>query len=395
MAGTIRCARCGKSREGYVCPHCGHEKCYIKLYWQGKDYQYRHYDGGIGYGFFEAERFLNKLRSEVDDHKKKRKEFDPIRYLQSKIQELRLVTVVDKWQSENKERVRKKEFAPGSYDTYEAYRRIWCSEDSWLREKDVRDITQKDLKRFKDALPDTITITYKKKVMNGMRTFFRWMHREEIIESVPPFPSIRGDDSKVKAAITIESQDIYLSKIPEKHQDIFLFGFNTGLREGELAALKVKDINPETWVLTVQRTYSSGNVLCETTKGRHKDDIPISDNAIEICKRHIHNHPESFLFINPNTGRGYLPATIYKFWVKTGSPVCFHEAGRHSFATQIAKIPWATPQQIQKLCRHKDIRTTMKYVHMDLPDLRELVKNRGTVVSLESVREGKKINENK
>lgn len=403
MAGTIRCAGCGKLRVGYVCPYCEAKKCYVKLYWKGKDYQYRHYDGGIGYGFFEAERFLNKLRSYIDDHKRGRKNFDPTRYLQSKIISLRFVAQVDKWQADNQARVKKKELKPGSYDTYNAYRRThWNAEfiDSdnrsfSLRDKDVRDITAKDLKKFKDLLPSTISLMYKRKIMNALRTFFRWMHREEIIDAVPPFPIIRGDDAKQRKAITVESQDIYLAKVPAQHQAIIQFAFNTGLREGELAALKVKDVNPETWELTVQRTYSGGNILVETTKGGHKDIVPLSDTAIEICRRNMHDKlPESFLFINPVTGRGYLPQFIYKLWIATQSPVSFHEAGRHSFATQLAK-KGATPQQIQFLCRQKDIRTTMRYVHMDLTDLRELVNNRGPVVSLESVKEAKKISNNR
>lgn len=130
-------------------------------------------------------------------------------------------------------------------------------------------------------------------------------------------------------------------------------------------------------------------------KGKHEDDIPLSDRAIEIARRHLRSkHPKAFLFINPNTGRGYLPATIYKLWKATESPVNFHEAARHSFATQLAKNG-ATPQQIQRLCRHRDIRTTMQYVHMDLTDLRDLVNNRCVEVSLESVRKEKKANENK
>lgn len=402
MSGTIRCASCGKSRINYVCPHCGDRKVYVKLYWQGKDYQYRHYDGKIGFGFYEAERFLNKLRSEIDDHKRGRRNFDPTLHLQSKIIELRFCAQVDKWMADNKARVEKKELSPGSYDTYNSYRRShWNAEfidadnrPFSLRDKDVRDISAKDLKKFKNLLPATNSLTYKRKIMHSLRTFFRWMHREEIIDIVPPFPIITGASPKKRKAITRASQDMYLvEKIPAQHRDIISFGFESGLREGELAAVKVKDIDTESWVFTVRHNYSSGNILMETTKGKHEDDIPLSLKAIEIARKHMTDKlPESFLFINPDTGRHYLPQTIYKIWRSTGSTVVFHEAARHSFATQLAKFG-ATPQQIQRLCRHRDIRTTMQYVHMDLTDLRDLVNNRGEVISLESVRESKKRNE--
>jgi integrase len=394
MAGTIRCAGCRKARKEYVCPHCGATKCYIKLYWQGKDYHYRHYDGGIGFGYLEAERFLNKLRSDIDDHKRGRKNFDPTRYLQSKITELRFCVQVDKWQKDNRARIDKKELAPGTVDLYDSYRRThWNAEfidhdnrPFSLRNKDVRDIRAKDLKKFKDLLPNTIALTYKRRILSTLRTFFRWMHREEIIDMVPPFPVITGASPKQRKAITKASQEISLELIPSQHKDIISFGFETGIREGELAAVMVEDINTETWVFTVCHNYSSGNILMETTKGKHEDDIPLSWTAIEIVKRNIRGkHPKAFLFVNPDTGRKYLPQNIYKIWKAIKSPVNFHEAARHSFATQLAKSG-ATPQQIMRLCRHRDIRTTLGYVHMDLTDLRDLVNNRGEVVSIEAKR---------
>lgn len=403
MSGTIRCAKCGKSREGYKCHSCGEFKCYIKLYWrispdeEGHDYQYRHQPGTkTPLGYFEAERLLNNLRSEIDDHKSGRSTFDPTRYIDAKIKELRMCVVVDKWMSDNKDRVNKHELSPGSYDTYDSYRRThWNSSlkditgrSFSLRDRDVRDITAKDIKKFKNLL--NVNLTYKRKILNALRTFFRWMHREGYIESVPPFPTITGAEPKKMKAITRASQEIHLELIPERHRDVIAFAFETGIREGELAAIKVKDIDAESWIFTVRHNYSSGNILRETTKGGHEDDIPLSQTAIEIVKRHVSDKlPEAFLFMNPITGRGYLPQMIYKIWKSTGSPVNFHEAARHSFATQLARSG-ATPQQIQTLCRHRDIRTTMKYVHMDLSDLRELVNNRGDVVSLDSVKKEKK-----
>ncbi len=205
--------------------------------------------------------------------------------------------------------------------------------------------------------------------------------------------TVTGASSKQRKAITRATQDLSLERIPPQHRDIISFGFENGLRERDLAAVKVKDINPDGWVFTVRHNYSSGNILMDTTKGKHEDDIPLSLTAIEIVQRHMKGkHPESFLFINTDTGRHYLPSTIYKIWKRTGNAVNFHEAARHSFATQLAKSG-ATPQQIQRLCRHRDIRTTMQYVHMDLTDLRDLVNNRGDIVSLESVRRAKKANE--
>jgi len=90
-----------------------------------------------------------------------------------------------------------------------------------------------------------------------------------------------------------------LLKIPEEHRDVIEFGFETGLRPGELCALKVKDLDMRGQQALIQRTWS-GSKLRETTKGKTKRFIPLSDRAFQIAVKHIPDkHPEAFLFVNP------------------------------------------------------------------------------------------------
>jgi len=48
--------------------------------------------------------------------------------------------------------------------------------------------------------------------------------------------------------------------------------------------------------------------------------------------------PEAWLFVNHNSGNSYPTKRIDELWVMTSSPVKFHEAKQHSYATRMAKI---------------------------------------------------------
>lgn len=385
MIGTIRCARCGKSRDSYICA-CGAHKVYVKLYWKGKTYQYRTDQHGVHMGFYEGERFLTVLRAKIDAHTRGRETFNPLDYLTAAINELRLGIVADRWLDEIEEKVKKGDLSQGTLDSYRSRRRTWFSK---IQDMDIRSVDVHVLKDFGKQL--TGKIKNRKNILIDLQTMLTWARGEGIIQTLPAFPKIEGKDTQPKKAITVQSQDEYLEKIPERHRDLYRFAFDTGLREGELAALKVKDIDGDT--LTVQRTYTSGNIIHEKTKGKDpgKESVPLSDLAIEIARKQSAGKlPEAFLFINPATGRGYLPYYIYKVWKATGAPVTFHEAGRHSFCTQIARSG-AHPEQMRRLMRHSDIQTTMKYTHMDITDLREIVNRRGEVLRFEPSLKQKKI----
>ena len=156
----------------------------------------------------------------------------------------------------------------------------------------------------------------------------------------------------------------------------------TGIRPGELVTLRVADIDRKTWYALIGRTVSAYSFVRDTTKGGHKDVIPLSDRAVELVKRNIvGKFPEDFLFCKPDKRRFSVKSPNY-FWKKfTGHDLTYKEASRHSFATQLADNG-ADAYEIKAAMRHTDIRVSQKYVHKHLERLREKVNRRGTVIDL-------------
>ena len=49
---------------------------------------------------------------------------------------------------------------------------------------------------------------------------------------MPVFPKIKGDDAKMRVAISCDTQDEVLQRIPEGQRDVIEFLMETGLRPG-------------------------------------------------------------------------------------------------------------------------------------------------------------------
>jgi len=167
-----------------------------------------------------------------------------------------------------------------------------------------------------------------------------------------------------------------LRKIPVRHRDPIEFGFETGLRPGEITALKVKDIDLVNRRAIIQRTWSEA-YLRETTKAKNKRWIPLSERGLEIAMRNMKDKfPEALVFINPDTGRRYIAKKLNQLWRKhSGLDIDYYSAARHSFCTQIIESG-VNVFQAQELMRHTNINSTGRYFHPSVERLRDVVNGR-------------------
>jgi integrase len=249
-------------------------------------------------------------------------------------------------------------------------------------ELDVRDIDEEKLQSFKVWLKKRkhLKVRTRKNVLAILRVMFKWLKVSKAVKVIPIFPTVRGNDSRVKRALDVHEQEEILERIPAKYHDVFPFAMETSVRPGELCAIQVKDLELRKGLLNVQRTYS-GHVLKENTKEDSKLPVPLSDRAQAIAEWHVRDKlPEAFLFINPDTGRGFKTNWMSKVWRKY-SEVTFYEGSRHSLCTQIAHMG-ATEFEAQALMRHADPRSAQAYIHTNVSKFKGLVDRRGEVVQL-------------
>jgi integrase/ribosomal protein L37E len=375
MTGTIRCSKCDAAfdAEKGTCSKCGWIRGYLIIYWKGKHFKIRRGKDDQPMGYFQCLDALLAINREMREGS-----FNPLDWLAANVQARKIRNVIDSWLKQKEAEMNAGELSPGTLKDYRGYIKHYFK--PLLGDLDAREIRYEHLNRFRNNLPSSLKLKTRRNVMNALHAAFNFFWREEIIKEVPPFPIILGDDATPRTALTFEEQQAGLAKIPVQHRDILDFGMETGRRPGEICALKVYDILAASHKLRIRRTIYDGRER-ETTKGRRKSVIVLSDHAWEIIVRNIRGRElTDYIFINPETGRRYSPWKLNQLWrTYSGTDCCFYEAGRHSFCSQIAENE-QNVLILQHLMDHADTRTTSKYCHTRDEKAREVVNNRGKVV---------------
>ena len=212
----------------------------------------------------------------------------------------------------------------------------------------------------------------------AIRTFFRFLHREGVIESNPAkllstpkrekdLPSFLTID---EAALLIEAPDATKPK-GTRDRAILELLYATGMRVGELVSLKKEDVRIETATMRV------------LGKGRKERILPFGRMAADALRAYLAIRPQLLkkgkgdpeaIFLNmggtPLTDRSVrrlVSAYVRQCALKTGiSP----HSLRHSFATHLLDRG-ASIRDIQELLGHASLSTTQKYTHVSIKKLIE------------------------
>lgn len=373
LKGHIKCNRCHRAMIGDICltRGCTSARCYIDVYWGGKKYRYfKYYIDRKKFNYERAVKQLQDMNAAME-----KGTFNPVDWTEKALAEIRLTYQAALWLLMKEDEAKAGELSHRTLVNYQGYVAHYFIPH--LGERNVREIKYEDLERFKDELRRVKGIKTRRNIMNALHALFAWMRRRGTIKELPVFPTIEGDNSNERIALDYETQQKALANIPEEHRDALEFGMETGLRSGEIGALQVGDIDIINRQALIRRTWS-GAVLKETTKGRSKKWIPLSDRAFEIATKHSQGKlPSAFVFINPETGRHYPVKKFNTIWRTYSGVDCdYYSASRHSFCTQLG-VSGANQFDAQALMRHVDVRTTGRYYHPTSDRLRRIVNLRG------------------
>lgn len=371
MRGQIYCNKCSKRVINDKCS-CGHTTVYLRYIHEGKYYYRRRYANGNPLDYEGALYILAQLS--IDKGKNKDKEFNPHKYSDRRAKELQIENLMAEWYEELEQRCKSGELKPSYFSRLHSYRRTHFVK---LFDLNIEDIQPSTIARFKNSL-NHLKIKTRKNILSALHVFFEWFRERndemQWIENyrIPDFPRIKGNDSRFTKALSVEDQGKYLLEIPEKHRDVIEFAMEVGCRRGELCAYKVKDVDLANSMIMTERAWSD-HTLSKPKNGKASKKL-LFPRAIEICKKHMENKlPEAWLFVNPDSGNHYQCKRIDELWAMTNSPVKFHEATRHSYATRMAKI--LPIQMVQILLGHSDIKSTMIYYHGGIETVREAINN--------------------
>lgn len=228
----------------------------------------------------------------------------------------------------------------------------------------------------KNASPRTI-----KYVMTNLNQIINYAVNNDIILKNPSKSVVLPRQEKFKHEIysVEEIRNLMKSSLGTKFEEIIMVEVFTGLRRGELLALKWEDVNFEKKTLTVQR-----NVICEggvtsfttpkTESGKRTIVIPdeLTDYLEKLKIKRIrqrlrfgNDYYDNNLIICKSDGSPYNPSTFSKdfgiFLEKHGlKHIRFHDL-RHSHAT-ILLIEYGTNiKAVSDRLGHSKVQTTMDF----------------------------------
>jgi integrase len=161
-----------------------------------------------------------------------------------------------------------------------------------------------------------------------------------------------------------------VSEEPFGHTDraIFLTAAMTGMRQGELLALRWRDVDFQAKRIRVRRNFVRGH--WDTPKSRSGErSVPLASRVAKELKRHRRRSrfpaDSDLVFSHPLTGNPLDHSSLvrrFKQTLKAGGvrQVRFHDL-RHTFGTRMAASPEVPMRKIQEWMGHRDYRTTLVY----------------------------------
>jgi integrase len=154
--------------------------------------------------------------------------------------------------------------------------------------------------------------------------------------------------------------------VTEQDAAIFLTAAFTGLRRGELVALRWRDVDFTGQVIRVRGNYVAGGLT--TPKSGKVRSVPLAPDVAaalaRLASRELLTDQDDLVF--PGQAGDYLDASA----VRRRYLVALKHAGlrrlrlhdlRHTFGTRM--IGRADIRRVQEWMGHADIQTTMKYLH--------------------------------
>jgi integrase len=163
-----------------------------------------------------------------------------------------------------------------------------------------------------------------------------------------------------------------LATVPEGPREstertIYLTAAMTGLRQGELIALRWKDIDWSAGRIRVRQNYVRGEFGSPKSK-RSSRSVPLADRVAAELERHFRASPyqadEDLVFCHPQTGAPLDRSRLLKRFKAAAKAaglrdVRFHDL-RHTFGTRMAAagVPLRT---LQEWMGHRDFKTTLIY----------------------------------
>lgn len=237
----------------------------------------------------------------------------------------------------------------------------------------INKITSYDIEEFKGQLIQAEKLS-PKTVNNNLSILsccLKAAQEWELLEHIPRINLLKVPPSKFDFLSETEFSQL-LSCATGLWYDMILTAGRTGMRIGELIALKTEDVDFDKRLLTVQRNNVRG--FEGTPKNNRTRIIPLVNSVYRVLQERSRN--EGYIFVDREgvvLKYNYCLNNLVRLCQKAGlRRIGWHDL-RHTFASHL-EANGATILTIRDLLGHSDIKMTMRYTHVNLSSLNKAMQ---------------------
>ena len=182
------------------------------------------------------------------------------------------------------------------------------------------------------------------------------------VEHVPRVKGLRVEKTGFNF-LDFEEAERFLEVAEPEWFVLLLIALRTGLRVGELLALKWEDVDLKVGRLVVRRTLWNGQE--GSPKSGRAREVPLGDEVLRELQGHRHLrvrvfcHEDGSPFTHSEL-KDVVPRTCRKAGL--AKRLTMHDL-RHTFASHLT-MRGVTPVAVKELLGHADLSTTMRYAHL-------------------------------
>jgi integrase len=196
--------------------------------------------------------------------------------------------------------------------------------------------------------------------LQHLRTALRWAVDQELIPKCPKFPKVDADD-RTPQPVPVESfERIYAKADGDAQMQAYLLcGWLAGLRLSEALALEWEETEEAPYVdLARDRIFLRGKIA----KGKKDQWVPLHPDLRAALLALPRRGKKVFRFLSQRTGlpadQRLMTGRVIRLANLAGVRLTMHTLRKGFGCRYAGKVP---AQVLQKLMRHKNIKTTMDY----------------------------------
>ncbi|HEY2334385.1 MAG TPA: tyrosine-type recombinase/integrase [Solirubrobacterales bacterium] len=233
----------------------------------------------------------------------------------------------------------------------------------------LEDVTPEMVEGFRDALvAEDLSDRTVNKYLTVLHGLFVWAQRRHKLPANPVANVERRPHAK-RGNIDVFSREevLALVRAAASGQDgtIFLTAAFTGLRLGELLALRWRDVDFTNSAVHVRQSFTNGRV--DTPKSGQERVVPMADEVAEalakLGKREDYTADDDLVFCGAKGGHlaGHKLRDRYKAALKKAGlrELRFHDL-RHTFGSHAIRT--ADSREVMEWMGHQDLATTQRYL---------------------------------